>query len=470
MRRKHMKFTLKQTKKSKRVDFNRKIFYGQVLALIVPMALQNLINVGITGADVIMLGRVGEKVLSGASLANQVQFIMLLILMGITSGATVLTAQYWGKKDTKAIEKIMGMALLFGIGVAILFTLAALCIPQLLMQIFSHDPEVIAEGVKYLRIVGISYVLVSITQVYLYIVRSTERVLIATFVYLASFITNVTINAVLIFGLFGLPKMGVRGAAIGTLVARIVEITIVFFYAKFKNREVRVRIRYLFKLDPLLVRDFMKYSLPVVLNELMWGLGTSANAAIIGHLGSGAVAANSITQVVRQLAMVIAFGVSNAAAIMLGKTIGEKRTELAKKYGDEFLKISVILGFLGGLLVLAIRPFIAANMALGEEAQGYLTFMFYVMSYFALCQAINSTLVVGVFRSGGDTKFGLIIDVLSMWCCSILIGFLAAFVFKWSVPVVYVILLSDEVIKVPICLKRYFQYKWLHNVTREEIS
>ena len=451
-----------------KMDINWKNFYKQVCLLIIPMALQNLINVGVQAADVFMLGRVGEKVLSGASLAGQIQFIMTLILFGTTSGATVLTAQYWGKKDTRTIEKILGMGMLIGIGGALAFALAAELIPETLLRIYTNDPEVIAEGVKYLRIVALSYVIMAATQVYLYIMRSIERVVIATVVYGASLIVNIIVNAVLIFGLMGFPKMGIEGAAIGTLISRILGLMIVIWYVKFRNKVVRFHLSDMWNIDKVLLKDFLFYATPVILNELVWGMGSSANTAVIGHLGSAAVAANSVVQVVRELSTVVVFGVSNATAIYLGKTIGERQYELAKAYGRRFAVLSVITGFIAAGIILVSAPAVSRFMTLSPEAKSYLMFMFFVMSYFALCQAINTTLVVGVFRSGGDTRFGLRLDATTMWCCSILLGAIAAFVFRASVPVVYVLLMSDEVIKVPITVKRFLGYKWIKNVTREQ--
>ena len=446
---------------------NWKQFYKQVLVLIIPMALQNLINVGVTAADVIMLRLVGETALSGASLAGQIQFVMTLVFMGVTSGATVLTAQYWGKGDCRTIEKILGMAFRIAFLVALFFAAAAFCIPDMLMRIYSSEPEVIQEGVKNIRIVGVSYLQKAYTQIYLNIMRSIEKVVIATVVYSVSLLVNIFINAVLIFGLFGMPKLGIVGAAIGTLAARVVEAAIVFWYAAVKNKIVKIHIRDLFTTDKLLMGDFLMYSLPVVLNELMWGLGSSANTAVIGHLGSAAVAANSVAQVARQLATVVAFGICNATAIYLGKTIGEQRFEDAKVYGRKFIKLSLIAGCIGGGLILIAAPIANAVMALASEAQSYLTFMFFVMSYFTVAQALNTTLVVGVFRSGGDTKFGLVLDVGTMWGCSILLGALAAFVFHAPVQIVYMLLMSDEIIKLPITLKRFYGYKWIKDVTRD---
>ena len=442
-------------------------FYRTVIALVVPMALQNLINVGVTAADVVMLGAVGEDALSGASLAGQVQYIMTLFLFGLTSGATVLTAQYWGKGDKDAIEKILGIAVKTAVFVTALFTAAALAAPGLLLRIFTGDPVVIAEGIKYLRIVAFTYVMIGITQAYLYIMRSVERVIVATVVYLLSLVCNIIMNSIFIFGLFGLPAMGVSGAALGTLCARILEVVLVAGYARFFNKDIKLRLRYVIHTDKVLFGDFMKYALPVVINEVVWGLGTAANTAILGHMGSPVVAANSVAQVARQLATVVSFGLSSAAAIYLGKTIGEKKMEHARAYAKRFIGLSLIMGVLGGAVILIASPVASAFLSLSAEAKDYLRIMFFVMSYFVVGQAFNTTMVVGIFRSGGDTRFGLILDVSTMWCCSILLGFLAAFVFKLSVPIVYMILMSDEIIKIPITSWRYRSCKWLRDVTRD---
>lgn len=446
--------------------YENKIFYKKVIMLVIPMALQNLINVGVTTADVVMLGKLGEIELSASSLAGQVQFIMNLIFFGITSGAAVLTAQYWGKNDIKAVEKIIGMALRVSIIIALIFSSAALLIPKPLMNIFSSEQPVIDQGAKYLKIIAFSYILTSITMIYLNIMRSVERVIISTIVYLISLIANVIFNAIFIFGLLGIPKMGVQGAALATLIARLIELVIVIFYAYKINKQVKLKIKYIFKFDKLLFEDFVKYSIPVIINELMWGAGVSANTAIIGHLGSSAVAANSVAQVCRQLATVVAFGIANATAIMIGKLIGEQKYDYAKVYAKKCVKLCILFGVLGGIIILLSGPIIMNFMTLSSQAKSYLTAMLIVMSYFVIGQALNTTLVVGVFRAGGDTKFGLILDVSTMWGCSILIGFIVAFWLKLPVVAVYVILMSDEIIKIPFTMKRYLSYKWLNNVTR----
>lgn len=449
------------------METNWKTFYKQVFMLIIPMAIQNLINVGVTAADVMMLGRVGEDVLSGSSLAGQIQFVMTLFLFGITSGATVMTAQYWGKRDTRSIEKIMGIGMLMAVSAGLIFTVLSQLFPVQLLSIYTNDANVIAEGVKYLRVVSLSYILMAMTQVYLYIMRSIERVVIATIVYSTSLVINVLLNALLIFGLFGFPELGIVGAAIATLVSRIVEFLIVIVYATKKNKVVRFKIGDMLHLDKILFKDFLVYAAPVIINELLWGLGSSTNTAIIGHMGSAAVAANSVAQMARQLAMVVCFGVSQATAIYLGKTIGEKKFELAKVYGKKFLKLSIIVGAAGGALILLAAPVINNFMTLSPEAQGYVKFMFFVMSYFSLCVSINTTLIVGVLRSGGDTKYGMLVDLGGMWGFSILLGAIAAFKLHASVEVVYIILMSDEVVKIPMSVARFRSNKWIKDITRD---
>jgi putative MATE family efflux protein len=441
-------------------------FYKMVFSLVLPMALQNLINVGVSTADVVMLGKVSETSLSASSLAGQVQFIMSLILFGLTSGAAVLTAQYWGKKDIRTIEKILGITMRIALMVSILFTILVLLFPIPVMHIFSNEADVIEQGADYLRIIAFSYVIMAITIIYLNIMRSVERVIIATVVYTVSLITNIILNAIFIFGLLGLEPMGIRGAALATLISRILELVIVIIYAVFKNRILRFHFSDLFIHDKILFRDFMKYSIPVMLNELIWGAGTSVNAAIIGHLGKSVVAANSVTQVTRQLSMIVAFGVANATAIILGKVLGEGKDELAKIYAKRFVRMTILLGFIGAGVILIASQIARQTLSLSDEARNYLSFMMFVMSYFAIGQAFNTTLVVGVFRAGGDTNFGLFLDATTMWCGSILLGAIAAFVFRLPIPVVYMILMSDEIIKIPLTIWRYKSMKWVNNVTR----
>ena len=442
-------------------------FYKTVIALVIPMALQNLINVGVQAADVLMLGKLDEAAISAASLAGQIYFIMTLLFFGLTSGAAVLTAQYWGKGDAVTIEKVLGLAMRWAVSIAAVFTAAALIFPVQLMHIFSSEADVIEQGAQYMRIVAIAYIPAAATMVYLNVMRSVERVIISTVIYTISLFVNIILNAVFIFGLCGVPALGVRGAAIATAIARYCEFFIMIFYAFKVNKIVRIKGKYLAHTEKILVSDFIKYAVPVAANELLWGSGISMITAIIGHLGKSAVAANSVVQVVRQLAMVVIFGVANATAIMLGKAIGEGKKDYAKVYSVRFIKITLLLGLGGALVVLGVSPIIKSFMSLGNQANDYLSGMMYVMSYFVIASGVNTVLIVGVFRAGGDTKFGLFLDSGTLWLMAIPLGAVAAFILKLPVIAVYVILTSDELIKLPFTFTRYKSFKWLKDVTRD---
>ena len=260
--------------------------------------------------------------------------------------------------------------------------------------------------------------------------------------------------------------MGSSGAALGTLLSRSIEVIIVVYYAQKKNDVVKIHIRDFFVRDKALGRDFFTYAFPVLLNEFAWGAGMAAISAIVGHLGSAAVAAHSVTQVCRQLSMVIGFGISSATAIMIGKAIGEKKEDLAREYGQRFVKLSIICGIGGAVVILAISPLLPLFLKLTPLAKSYLSAMMVIMSYYVIGQSLNSTIVVGVLRAGGDTRFGLFLDVGVMWLCSIVGAAVGAFVIGIPMPWVYILLCSDEVIKIPFSLWRYKSYRWLRNVTR----
>ena len=442
-------------------------FYNMVFALVLPIALQNLINVGVTAADVIMLGMVGETALSAGSLANQVSFILNLLMFGMSSGAAVLTAQYWGKKDTATIEKVLGISMRLAIVAGLVFMAAALLIPRQLMLIFTQEEEIIAAGIPYLRIVAFSYLLMAVNMTYLNLMRSVERVLIGMITYAVSLGVNVVLNAIFIFGLFGCPAMGTAGAALGTTLARVTEFIIILIYNKKFNDILNIRLKLLAVKDRQLTRDFIRYASPVIMNELAWGCGMAMLSAMMGHLGSAAVAAHSVTQTSRQLAMVVSMGLAGAAAIVLGKTIGEGNEKLARIQAGRFVKMAAILGVAGGLFILAIvRPAVLHFMVMTPQASRYLGYMMFILAYFCFFQSLGTIFIVGIFRAGGDTRVGLALDLTGLWGCAVFLGSIAAFLLKWPVPAVYVVISFDEIVKLPFSVKRYLSGKWLKNITR----
>lgn len=443
-----------------------KDFFKIVFGLAFPIALQNLINTAVTTADVVMLGKVGETALSSGSLAGQVQFVMSLMIFGMTSGASVLTAQYWGKKEIQTIEKVFSMTLCLALSAGVLFFIASEFFPEQIMHIFSSETDVIEGGASYLRIVAFSYPMSAFCTGYLYLMRSIERAKIGTAVFACSLAANVLMNAVFIFGLLGMPALGVRGAALATLLSRCLEFALVVFYMWKINRQVRIRRTYFFRWDGLLLRDFLVLSIPVVLNETLWGAGMSANAAILGQLGSPAAAANSVVRVIRELVMVMSVGLSAATSVLVGKAIGEKRLTMAETYARRMVILSIGVTCCASLAMFSLRHVIAGALTLGPEAKDYLLFMLVVLAVYSLCQSVSCPVIVGVLRAGGDTRFGLILEGCALWVGSILMGWIGAFVLHLPVKGVFVLLMLDEFIKLPFAAWRYRSKVWLRDVTR----
>lgn len=446
----------------------KRAFYTAVFWLMLPVVGQNLVNLGVQMADVVMLAYVNQTALSAASLANNISFILSLVFFGIASGATILASQYWGKGDTATVERVLGLSLRFSVSIALVFAVAAGFFPQTLMSIYTSDPELIAAGATYLRILAVSYLCMSVTTMYLNIMRSMERVLLSTIVYAISLLVNIVLNATFIFGLFGAPKLGIVGVAIGTVTARVVEVAICFGDS-IRSKSVRIRFASIVERNPALTRDFFRYALPALANDVVWGVGFSMYSVIMGRLGSDVVAANAIAHVVRNMATVVCMGVSTCTSILVGKSLGENRLEEAAVYAARLLRLAMFTGALGGVLILLLKPVIVSYPQIEDQARQYLEIMAYISAYSVFGQAVNTTLICGIFRAGGDSKFGLYCDIITMWLFSVPLGFLCAFVFKLPVMWVYFIIFLDEFVKMPFVFRRYRQKLWLRNITRDEV-
>ena len=441
-------------------------FSRNLLRLAVPIVLQNLVTTAVSSADVIMLGFVSQDALAAGSLASQIMFILNLVYSGISSGVIMLAAQYWGKQDTFTIERIMGIGMRISILISTVFFILAFFFPALLMRIFTNDMQLVSTGIPYLKIVSFSYLFMSISQVYLCTMRTIERVIFATAANASALLLNILLNAVFIFGLLGAPKMGIAGVALATTIARGIEFVICMLDAlKFKT--IRFRPSTIFERHKLLFADFMKYSLPAFGNEVSWGLAFSMYSVIMGHLGSDIVAANAVVVVARNLGTVSCFGIANAGAILLGKSIGAGRMETVKTDASKFCKITFISGMIGGIFIFLLRPLFMNMADLTATAQGYLNIMLFINMYYVLGQAMNTAVICGVFRSGGDSKWGFICDTIDMWGYAVPMGFFTAFVLKLPPMWVYFIICTDEFVKIPFVYKHYKSYKWLKNITRE---
>ena len=441
-------------------------FSRNLLRLAVPIVLQNLVTTAVSSADVIMLGFVSQDALAAGSLASQIMFILNLVYSGISSGVIMLAAQYWGKQDTLTIERIMGIGMRISILISTVFFILACFFPSLLMLIFTNDKELIATGIPYLRIVSFSYLFMSISQVYLCTMRTIERVIFATAANASALLLNIFLNAVFIFGLLGAPKMGIAGVALATTIARGIEFGICMLDA-LHFKVIRFRPAAIFERNKVLFADFMKYSLPAFGNEVSWGLAFSMYSVIMGHLGSDMVAANAVVVVARNLGTVACFGIANAGAILLGKSIGAGRMDTVKSDAYKFCRITFVSGIVGGVFIFLLRPLFLNMADLTPTAQGYLNIMLFINMYYVLGQAMNTAVICGVFRSGGDSKWGFICDTIDMWVYAVPMGFLTAFLLKLPPMWVYFIICTDEFVKIPFVYKHYKSYKWIKNITRE---
>lgn len=452
----------------KRNKVQNDTFYSQIFRLVIPIVIQNLLSAAVSSADVVMLNYVGQSSISAVSLASQYANVLFMVFYGLGTGATMLCAQYYGKGDMKAIQVVEGIALRFSMVISIVFAGTALLFPQGMMRIFTNDAELIAIGASYLRFMSVSYLCWGITEVYLAVLRSIGRVMISTAMNVLAFSLNIILNAVFIFGLFGAPKLGAMGVAIATSLSRLIELAACFIVS-FMSKDIKLDFRYLFVRNKMLFSDFVRLSLPALGNDISWSVAFSMYSVIIGHLGTDAVAANSFVIVVRNFGTVLCFGMASAGGILLGNIIGENKLEEAREGAKKLMKLTVITGAIGGLIVLGATPFVLKYASLTGQAMHYLKYMLLINTYYVMGAAVNTTLIAGVFRAGGDSRFGFVCDTIDMWCYAVPLGFIAAFVLKLPVLAVYFLLCTDEFAKWPWVIGHYRSGKWLNNITRDNL-
>lgn len=444
----------------------KKLFYRKLVSLVLPIAVQNLMTALVSASDALMLGFLDQSSLSAVSLATQVQFVLNLFFAALTIGATILAAQYWGKGDTESVEKVLGIVLKISVLIGSLFFLAALVCPGVLMHIFTGEQDLVEKGVVYLRVVSWSYLFMSISQIYLCIMKNTGRTLKSTVYGSTAVVLNIVLNAVLIFGLLGFPKMEIAGAALATVIARGVELLLVILEDA-RSKTVKMRWKYLIHSDKILKKDFYHYTAPVMANELVWGCGFTMFSVIMGHLGSDAVAANSLANIVKNIIACICLGIGAGSGILVGNELGKGELARAKEYGGRLSRIAVLSGAASGIVILLCSPLVLKfAVSLSPQAHEYLRVMLYMCSYYMIGKSVNSTAVAGIFCAGGDTRFGLLCDTVVMWMIVVPVGAVAAFVLKLPVLVVYFLLNLDEMLKLPAVYRHYKKYQWVKDITK----
>lgn len=444
-----------------------KIIKTQFLRIVLPITAQNLLSALVSASDALMLGGLNQSSLSAVSLATQITFVINLFYGGLVLGTTILSAQYWGKGEKGKVEDVLALVLKYSMVISAVFWLASLFTPYWLMRIFTNDAELISLGVPYLRIVSWSYLCMGVTQIYLCTMKNTDRTLQSTVYATVALVSNLILNYLLIFGAFGFLKLGIRGAALATVIARLLELLLVVVENR-KSNVVKIRLSRILVRSRELNRDFIHYTTPVFLDLMAWGMGFTMFSVIMGHLGNDAVASNSIANIVKNVIYCACSGIGTGSGIIVGNVLGSGDMEGARKLGNKLTKLSVIAGAVSGGIILLISPLIVyCAFTLTETAREYLQVMLIVCSYYIWGKSINSTVIAGIFCAGGDTRFGLWCDFITMWLVVMPLGFLNAFVFKLPVLWVYVLLNIDEVIKLPAVFYYYKKYNWVKNITKE---
>ncbi len=445
---------------------DKKAFNKDLFKISLPITIQNLMLSLVAASDAFMLGLVGQNEMTGVSLATQIQFIQNMFIYAVTCAGAILGAQYWGKKEKKTVEDIFVIMFRYAFIVSFVVFIACEFAPEYLMRIFSHDDVIIDIGSQYLKIAGWSYLISGISQCYITILKVSERVKLVAFISSGAVILNIILNALLIFGLLGLPALSFKGAAIATTVSRIVEL-VACIIISFKKDFIRLKLKKMFNQSKLLRKDFARQCFPLMGSSILWGGGFTSYTAIMGHMGVDAAAASSVSGVVRDVICCVCNGIASAANIMVGNELGSGNLEKGRQYGIRLKNISFIIGFVSTGVVLAVTPLILLIVKLTPQAKEYLAYMMVIMAVYMIGRCVNTVTINGILDAGGDTIFDVYSLVVTMWLIAIPLALIGAFVLHISPIIVYACTCVDEVGKIPWVMIRFNKYKWVKDLTRD---
>ena len=444
------------------MDERKRSLRKEIVRLAFPIALQQFMTALVGACDAIMLGKLSQDAMSAVSLATQVTFVFNLFMFAFMAGENMFVAQYYGKGDYTGISQVFSLVTKICGCIAVVFLAGTLFFPDQLMRILTNEETLIVLGSEYLRVIGISYVFSGIAQTFLAIMKNCGAVNMSTLINGVMVILNIALNAVFIFGLSGFPKMGIKGAALATVLATVVQFLWSVGYVLCRIRAVKFSLR---SCEKKLFGRFWQKTVPLLINNLAWGIGFSMYSVIMGHLGTDAVAANGIANISKNLVVCFCLGLGNAGSIIVGNRLGADRLQEAKEVGETLTKTAIIAGIVSGLVLIALSPFITKMVDLTPTARGYLQKMLLISSYYIAGKSVNCMTIGGIFAAGGDSKFGMLCDSVTLWCIIVPLGCICAFILKLPVMVVYFVLNLDEIIKLPVVYKHYKKYKWIKNLT-----
>ena len=444
------------------MDERKRSLRKEIVRLALPIALQQFMTALVGACDAIMLGKLSQDAMSAVSLATQVTFVFNLFMFAFMAGENMFVAQYYGKGDYTGISQVFSLVTKICGCIAVVFLAGTLFFPEQLMRILTNEETLIVLGSEYLRVIGISYVFSGIAQTFLAIMKNCGAVNMSTLINGVMVILNIALNAVFIFGLSGFPKMGIKGAALATVLATVVQFLWSVGYVLCRIRAVKFSLR---SCEKKLFGRFWQKTVPLLINNLAWGIGFSMYAVIMGHLETDAVAANGIANISKNLVVCFCLGLGNAGSIIVGNRLGADRLQEAKEVGETLTKTAIIAGIVSGLVLIALSPFITKMVDLTPTARGYLQKMLLISSYYIAGKSVNCMTIGGIFAAGGDSKFGMLCDSVTLWCIIVPLGCICAFILKLPVMVVYFVLNLDEIIKLPVVYKHYKKYKWIKNLT-----
>ena len=445
-------------------------FYKRLLWLVAPLALQNVITYSVSLADNMMVGQLGELSLSAVFVSNQVQNILHMLVMGLSAALIVLAAQYWGNQDRQRTQAVVGIALRFGLTAAAMVLLATVFWPRQILRLFTDEEAVIEAALPFLSIVRWSYLFFCLTQILIAAMRCVETVKIAFYLSLVTLAVNVSLNWLLIFGNLGFPALGLRGAAIATLAARIAETTAILSYVVFVDQKLRLRLKNLLWRDRDLTRRFVRYGLPVVIGDITWGINIAVQGAIIGRLGATALASVSIANVIFSIIGVAVYGTAGASAVIIGQAVGSGDIEKVKQYARTLQGVFLVVGVLTGLVMFALRLPILSLYDLEPDTLVMARQLLTVLSIMIVGTSYQMSTLTGIVRAGGATHFVLLNDLFWIWVVIMPSAFLAAFVFEASPVVVFAILKADQILKCGVAVVKVNRFRWIKNLTTGDHS